>query len=243
MLVLVSALTLTWTGLRSTAPEALPASAGSISGNEVLSSLPDDAYVIVVDAGHGGFDGGAVGSSTGVVEAELNLSVARLLANELLKRGYYVIMTREDNNALAETKSEDMECRRRIMQLDCVDLVVSVHMNKFTESSVSGPMVFYMKNSAEGKALAEKVMNSLCSNLGRPQRIVNPEELFVLRVPYAPSVLVECGFLSNYNDEQMLCDEVYQAKLAEAICEGIVAYMAAKPQNDAVSPTGKQPLG
>ena len=98
-------------------------------------------------------------------------------------------------------------------------------MNKFKDSSVNGPMVFYMKNSAEGKALAECVINSLCEAEGRQPRQANPEDLFVLRVPKAPSILVECGFLSNSVDEQKLCDESFQALLSQAIAKGIADYV------------------
>ncbi len=231
-LVAAAALAAAWIGLRGTASISQPTSAEVSSAEQ--ETLPEDATVIVIDAGHGGFDGGAMGSKTGVQEADLNLKVSSLLADELLQRGYYIIMTREDENALAETKSEDMQVRRRIMQLEPVDLVVSVHMNKFTDGSVSGPMVFYMKNSESGKALAECVMSSICSATGRPQRIANPEELFVLRVPYAPSILVECGFLSNAADEALLCDENYQKLLAKAIAEGVDKYLT----QTAVSPNG-----
>ncbi len=195
-------------------------------GEVVLSEIPQSALTVVIDAGHGGFDGGAVGSQTGVVEADLNLCVARLLADELTARGMYVIMTRSDENALADTKDEDMLTRKRIMQLDNVDIVISIHMNKFTDSTVSGPMVFYMTGSEQGKLLAETVMYSLCEELCRPQRFANPEDLFVLRVPYVPSILVECGFLSNATDELLLMDAEHQKKLAIGIADGLLEYLA-----------------
>ena len=220
VLVLAGAMSLAWAGL--TAPRSLPAMAGA--GSET-QTIPEGAVVVVVDAGHGGFDGGAVGTESGAVEAELNLKVAKLLADELTKFGYYVIMTRSTDEALADSKDADMKRRAEIFKMPEVDLVVSVHMNKFRDRSVSGPMVFYMKGSQEGEALASSVMSSLCSVLGRSQRYANPEDLFVLRVPEAPSVLVECGFLSNADDERLLANPEHQKKLAAGIAAGIREYL------------------
>ncbi len=223
-LVLLAAISLTWAGLRGSAPKDAAVNASLSAEAPEPTALPDDATVVVIDAGHGGFDGGATGAVTGAIEAELNLSVAEYLSNELTSKGYYVIMTRADSEALAETKKADMNRRSEIMRLEGVDVVVSIHMNKFGDPTVSGPMVFYMKNSAEGKALAESVMGSLCSELERPLRYANPEDLFVLREPTAPSVLVECGFLSNADDEAQLLDPAYRQRLAKAIAEGIDEY-------------------
>ena len=220
-LVAAAALALTWAGLRGTKSAAIYTDAGLVG-----TELPDSAVVIVIDAGHGGFDGGATGANTCVSEAELNLDVAQKLKSELTARGFYVIMTRETPSALAESKSEDMRIRSRIMNIAEADLVISIHMNKFTDSTVSGPMVFYMKNSDEGKTLAECVMSGICAETGRPKRHVNPEDLFVLREPKCPSVLVECGFLSNRQDEALLTESGYRTQLAKGIANGVADYAA-----------------
>lgn len=219
LLVILGALSLTWAGLTGT--RDVPAMA-----EPSMSDIPESAYVIVIDAGHGGFDGGAVGTDTGVVEAELNLSVAKLIADELTSKGCYVVMTRNGPDALAETKKEDMKKRGEIFNLDNVDLVVSVHMNKFRDRTVQGPMVFYMRGSEEGKKLADTVIHSICENTGRSLRQANPEVLYVLRVPKSPSILVECGFLSNPEDEAKLMTEEYRMQLAKAIADGIMEYFA-----------------
>lgn len=232
LLVLAGSVGLAWVGLRESKSLPVMASPNETSLPISAESIPAEAIAVVIDAGHGGFDGGAVGTKTGVIEAELNLSVAKLLADELTRRGMYVIMTRTDGEAIGATKDADMKRRKEIMNLPNVDLVVSVHMNKFRDVSVSGPMVFYMKGSDEGKSLAESVMFSLCEALDRPKRIANPEDLFVLRVPSAPSVLVECGFLSNADDEAKLITEEYQRKLARGIAEGISNYLAQKENGD-----------
>ena len=171
-------------------------------------------------------DGGAVGSKTGVVEAGLNLTVAFAVRDALEAEGINVLMTRTDEDALADTKQGDMQARRKLMNTEGVDLVVSVHMNRFTDPSISGPMAFYMKGSAEGQRLAERVIASVCEAVGRPVRSANPGAYFVIRESPAPSVLVECGFLSNAEDEALLQTEAHQQKLARGIVDGILAYLA-----------------
>ena len=227
LLVMFGTISLAWVGLTET--KSVPV---STEPAEDLSNIPSDALVILIDAGHGGFDGGAVGSKTGVVEADLNLEVSKKLENELTSRGCYVIMTRSDADAIGESKNKDMQARKALMQLERVDIVISIHMNKFKDSTVSGPMVFYMKGSDRGRLLAESVIFSICEKTGRPQRAANPEDLFVLRVPKAPSILVECGFLSNSEDESLLVTSDYQQKLVKGIADGIADFLANEKNGD-----------
>ena len=187
-----------------------------------------DAFTVAVDAGHGGFDGGAVGDLTGVIEAELNLAVAKLLAEALEARGARVIMTREDGMALGVDKARDMAKRREIISSPGTDLVVSVHMNHFTDRTVSGAMAYYMTGSASGQALAQSVIDAVTDAAGRDRRLANPGDYFMIRECSAPAVLVECGFLSNPKDEVLLQDASHQALLARAIAEGIFAYWGAQ---------------
>lgn len=222
LLVLMGAVSAAWLGL--TGVKDVPVSAALAS--ETPSASDEGLFTVVIDAGHGGFDPGAIGAQAGAVEAKLNLSVAELLKEKLEKAGLRVIMTRNDDGALGETKDEDMRERKRIMQDESVDIVVSVHMNKFRDSTVSGPMVFYMKGSDEGRALAECVIAGVCESTGRPPRRANPEDLFVLRVPTAPSILVECGFLSNASDEAQLMTRDYRERIADGIASGIGAWAA-----------------
>ena len=169
------------------------------------------AFTVVVDAGHGGMDVGASGTDTGVEEAGLNLAVAQRLQAELTARGVRVIMTREDDGALAASKRGDMEARREMLRDETADIVVSIHMNKYGDRSVSGAMAYYMQGSAEGERLAQMVIDSVCDAIGRDRRAANPGDYFVLRECEAPSVLVECG--------------AYQQLLAEAIAAGVIAYV------------------
>lgn len=114
--------------------------------------------------------------------------------------------------------------RRDIMNQDGVSIVVSIHMNKFSDTSIKGPMAFYMKGSAEGERLATSIICALCDALGNPRRLANPGDYFVIRESVPPAVIVECGFLSNADDEKLLQTAEHQSKLVEGIAAGITAY-------------------
>ncbi len=203
---------------------AASAFAAGLLGAEEAVSVAAGKYTVVVDAGHGGPDGGAVGVH-GTVEAGLNLTVAQLLKAELERRGVTVIMTRETVDALGDTKKADMAARGRIIAMPEADVVVSVHMNKFTDCSVHGSMAYYMQGSDEGGILAQCVIDAVTDITGQGRRDANPGDYFVLRKGAAPSVLVECGFLSNSEDEAKLTDEAYQRLLAKGIADGVCAYL------------------
>ena len=215
---------------------ALPATAE-------LHGDAETAPLIVVDAGPGGGDGGSVGQS-GTVEAGLNLEMAQMLRDELQARGLRVVMTREDENALGDTKREDMRERGRILNTEGATLCVSVHMNAFSDRSASGPMAFYMKGSKPGQALAECVIASVCESVEHPLRRANPGDYFVIRECVSPAVLVECGFLSNAREEALLSSHAYREKLAEGICKGILRYLetAQSTQEDTENDTEKKTL-
>ena len=187
-----------------------------------------DGFTVVVDAGHGGSDGGAVGIDTNVKEAGLNLMVALRIANLLSEQGVNVVLTRTDENALAGTKQADMAARRNILNTPGVDLVVSIHMNKFNDRSISGAMAYYMAGSEEGQKLAQTVIDGVCEAIGRAKRLANPGDYFIIRECTCPAVLVECGFLSNAADEQLLQDPAHQEKLSRAIADGVMAYLKAR---------------
>ena len=190
---------------------------------ETAPVTADGKLTIVVDPGHGGADGGAV-SADGIQEAGLNLTVAKMLKAQLEELGMEVIMTRQDENALASTKKADMAARRSIMNQNGVDGVVSIHMNKFTDCSVHGPMTFYMEGSEEGAKLAKAVIDSITTAIGASARLANPGDYYVIRESKPVAVLVECGFLSNSNDVKLLTDPIHQKTLAKAIASGVHSY-------------------
>ncbi len=193
-------------------------------------------YRVALDYGHGGEDCGAVGTDTGVREAELNFAVGERVAALLEDAGVTVVRTRTDAGALADTKRADMRARGEILNTDGLDATASIHMNKFPDRGVSGPMAYYQTGADAGQALATCCIDALTAELGLPGRLANPGDNFVTRVPAAPSVLIECGFLSNPDDERKLQDEAYQRQLASAIAAGILAYL--KTASDAPPASG-----
>ena len=194
----------------------------------VQEDKPDEtALTVLVDAGHGGFDVGAVGVS-GSHEQALNLQVALALERELELRGIPTTMTRIDEGALGQNKSDDMEKRAAKIRGSRAAVTVSIHMNSFAQdSTVAGPQVFYQEGSTRGEALAAIVQDKL-NALGGSRRH-SPNDLMVLRAGQAPAILVECGFLSNPEEEGKLMTEKYQKKLAAAIADGLEAWWAAQP--------------
>ena len=189
----------------------------------IFPDLP--SRYVVLDYGHGGSDCGAVGTDTGVLESDLNLALGERVAAALEDRGCRVLRTRTGTDALADTKRADMALRGAILCTEGADCTVSIHMNKFSDRSVKGPMCYYQAGAEEGKGLAQSVIDALCLALERPQRLANPGNNYVTRIPDAPSVLVECGFLSNPDDERDLQDPAYQQKLADAIADGVLAWL------------------
>ena len=188
-------------------------------------SFEPPKYYVILDYGHGGSDSGAVGVDTGVKESDLNLSIGERTARALEDRGCYVLRTRTGPDAIGKTKRDDMVLRGAILCSEGADCTVSIHMNKFSDRSVKGPMCYFQTGAEEGQRLAQAVIDALCAALGRNNRLANPGNNYVTRIPSAPSVLVECGFLSNPEDEQNLQDADYQQILAEAIADGVLAYL------------------
>ncbi len=191
-------------------------------------------WLVIVDAGHGGFDAGASGVETKVPEAELNLKVALLVQRALEDAGVRVLMTRTGAEALGDTKKGDMARRGRLLQTEGADAAVSVHMNKFSDRRVRGPMAYYQAGAEAGQALAASVIDRLTEALDLKPRLPNPGNNFVTRVPVCPAVLVECGFLSHPEEERLLQDEGYQKAIAAAIAQGILAFLEGRTAQTAL---------
>ena len=182
-------------------------------------------WYVILDAGHGGFDAGASGTDTGVTESSLNLQVAQLVQEALESAGVRVLMTRTDEGSLGPTKQSDMIRRGTLLQTEGADAAVSIHMNKFSDRQVRGPMVYYQAGSKGGLALAQCVIESMTAALNMKSRLPNPGNNFVTRVPTCPAVLVECGFLSHPEEELLLQNEDYQRSIASAIAQGILSFL------------------
>ncbi len=211
-----------------------PASAAASTGKASHTANPDGALagaVVVVDAGHGGFDCGAIGAS-GSREDTINLQVALCLRTALEDAGATVIMTRVDANALAQTKEDDMARRRQIIEDSGSDVVVSIHMNALENDNVtSGYQVYHLPGSTGGEALARAVDEGLIAQPeGFKSQGLRTDNLYILKSGTQPCVLVECGFLSNPEEESNLQNPDYQHALASGICQGVAAYLADREQ-------------
>lgn len=190
--------------------------------------------VVVIDPGHGGIDPGCVGKS-GCQEKEIVLAVAKYLRTELAKYNLKIILTREDDRALAENgdprlpwKRRDLEARTQIANQAKADVFLSIHANSFPEPIWSGSQTFYHSSSPDSKLLAESIQDSLVKDLGPNRRRALAADYRVLRDSKMPAVVVEIGFLSNPREEKLLQEAAYQKKVAKAIASGLAAYFAAK---------------
>lgn len=198
--------------------------------------LPKRNITVIVDAGHGNPDGGAVGVN-GTVEEIINLKIAQKLCEVLQGKGISAIMTRTDESALSEEKEnirimkrEDMSKRMDIMKKSKADLFVSIHMNYYPGKSVNGLRIFYSANHSEIKPLAEKMQERMSKVTGAKTTSVKAADktLFLMKNPPLPAILAECGFLSNAEEEAKLNNEDYQARLAWAIADAIEKYYQPK---------------
>ncbi len=178
---------------------------------------------VVIDAGHGGFDHGASGAN-GTYEEVLNLAVAKRLQKLFEQAGMRVIMTRENDEAIADTKKGDMAKRREIIEQDGIDAVVSIHMNAYRDKTIHGHVVFYQQGAEPGRELAQCVQDKLDAAMDKKPGLAHPGDYLVLRSGKCPCVLVECAFISNPDDEKKMLTESHQQLLAEAICQGVIAY-------------------
>lgn len=195
-----------------------------------------DKKVVVIDAGHGGADGGVVGKRTGVKESDLNLKVAKLLGEYLISDGYAVIYTRQNDTMHTHPevrdnkKRADMFKRGDIINRAKPDAMISIHMNYYSSSARRGAQVFFDRHSEAGREFANVMQDALNTGInreygGREYPPLSAEKYLLSCSPY-PSVIVECGFLSNPFDEENLLDESYRAKLAGVLLAGVKAYLA-----------------
>lgn len=193
-------------------------------------------YVVVVDAGHGGFDPGKVGVN-GEEEKTINLAIAKKVEEYLLLQDVTVVMTRTDENGLYDAdannkKSQDMKRRVEIMETAGADMVVSIHQNSYPEEYVHGGQVFYHQDSPEGERAAGFIQAQLrtIADPDNSRQIKSDNSYYLLKKTKTPIVIVECGFLSNYEEAERLCTQTYQKKVAWGICMGIMQYLNEKEQ-------------
>ena len=196
-------------------------------------ALPITNKVIVVDAGHGIPDEGAQ-SRQGTTEAQTNLNIALKLQNLLEQSGCTVILTRSDENAiydidsktLKQKKVSDIHNRVKIGNESSADIFVSIHLNKIPEQQYDGWQTFYKEGSEEGAKLAKAIQASLGDSIQRENNRVAKtiENIYIIKHVEIPTTIVECGFLSNPEEEKLLLEDEYQNKLAWGIYCGIIDY-------------------
>lgn len=176
---------------------------------------------VVLDAGHGGGDPGKIGVNQ-AKEKDINLKIVELIKENLENEGVEVILTRTDDTA-NESKAADMKERVLLINGKHPDMAVSIHQNSYTDSRVKGAQVFYYTHSEQGKELALLMQEELCLlDETNTRKAKANDTYYMLKKTEVPTIIVECGFLSNYEEAEKLCEEKYQKKMAEAICSGII---------------------
>ena len=204
---------------------------------------------IVLDAGHGGMDSGAVGIN-GELEKNINLAIVRDLDDMLTLSGFNVVLTRDSDVSIhdegikgtREQKVSDMKNRLDIINKygDC--LFLSVHQNKFTEPEYFGAQIFYTANNPDNRMIAQIMQDNFKTIQPGNDRQIKQEgdELYLFKNTKIPAVLIECGFLSNPDDAANLSDRDYQRKVAYTIYNGILTYLTSKPADNVSQTTAQQ---
>lgn len=205
---------------------------------ETMNTNPTGSKKILIDSGHGGMDGGT-SSKGGTVEKDINISVAKKLKASLQKNGYQVVMTREDDTGLYSTKGtireryrEDLKNRCNLKESSNCDLFVSIHLNYFTESKYYGAQVWYSsyKDSAALASILQKNFRlDLDASNNRVPKAAKTSYKILRENDDMPSVIIECGFLSNFDEEQKLKSNEYQEKIASSISKSISEYFTNSP--------------
>ena len=192
--------------------------------------------VIVLDAGHGGLDSGAVGTS-GVLEKDINLSIVLTLRDMFEMSGFEVVLTRDEDisiydpgvEGIREQKLNDMDNRLEIIQSYPDSIFLCIHQNNFTDPRYFGGQMFYNNNNPKNRTLAQIMQNKFAQlQPGNGREIkLSGNELYLLRFNKNPSLMIECGFLSNPEEEQQLSTWEYQQKVAFTIYGGVMEFLDA----------------
>ena len=197
-----------------------------LSSPYAKASLPLFGKTITIDIGHGGKDPGTVVNN--ILEKDINLKIGKYLEKELIKKGANVILTRNGDYDLSSPnsyrrKKSDFDNRIKIINNSSASMYVSIHLNYLEQASYYGPQVFYNNITNNNKKIANNMQNILNKKLKTNRKVkLIPEDTYMYSRLNVPGVLVECGFLSNYNEKTKLMSKEYQQKIAKYISEGIV---------------------
>ena len=192
--------------------------------------------VIVLDAGHGGLDSGAVGVN-GTLEKDVNLSIVRILRDMLELSGFDVVLTRSEDISIYDAgvegirnqKLSDMDNRLEIVQSYPDSIFLCIHQNNYTDPQYFGGQMFYNNNNPNNRTLAQIMQNKFAElQPGNDREIkLSGDELFLLKSNQNPSLMIECGFLSNPDEEARLSTWEYQQQVAFTIFGGVMEYIDA----------------
>lgn len=185
-------------------------------------------FTIVIDAGHGGIDGGVV-SSSGVKESTLNLAYSKTLGEVFENAGFNVVYTRTTEDGLYGLptngfKRRDMQARKAIVDKTKPNMLISVHMNKFSASYRTGPQVFYQQGKADGQTLAQSLQQVFNDSTGNNHSSI-AGDYYICREINCPAIIVECGFLSNDAEAELLQTEVHRKMICDLIFKGVMLYL------------------
>lgn len=198
-----------------------------VAGTKVEKGVP----TVVIDSGHGAGDPGKIGIN-GALEKDLNLEIAEKVKEGLTKKGIHVVMTREDDlgfydESASNKKAADMKKRVSLINDTKPAMAVSIHQNSYRDGAVKGAQVFYYTHSKEGEEAAKIMQEALKALDSENTRQAKENGIYyMLKRTEVPTIIVECGFLSNAEEAKKLSTEEYQYEVAEAICNGIIKWLA-----------------
>ncbi len=211
---------------------SLCAAVSYVTGERTKQTAAKNSYIVILDAGHGGEDGGA-SSDSGIVEKNLNLSIAMKIGTQLEEKGVTVVYTRTEDILLYD-KTQDFKGKKKVLDLAARlkkareyenGIFVSIHMNAFPQKQYHGLQVYYSPHHPLSQTLALSIQNNTKKYLDADnQRKIKKADssIYLLDRLNTPAVLIECGFLSNDAEAQKLADDGYQSKLAVIIAESII---------------------
>lgn len=210
---------------------------------DVMEYMPVANKTIVLDAGHGGIDPGAMNNDKTILEKDVNLAITKKLRDLLEASGATVIMTRDkdvslyeedENKTIRQKYNENLRNRKNIIDQSDADVFVSIHLNAFEQSKYYGAQTFYPKGKDDGKELAQFIQDELkrVVDQDNDRKIKPRDDIYLLKNTTMPSVLIECGFLSNEKESKLLADSKYQDKVAWAIYVGIQKYLGQIAENN-----------
>ncbi len=203
-----------------------------------VETLTQAGKTVVLDAGHGGEDPGAVSKFSGAKEKDITLAIVLETQKLLEADGYTVILTRSEDIlnytdmdlSMTGKRRQDLQARKKVMDESGADIVVSIHLNAFTDQRYSGAQTFYTKQSVSSKKLAIALQDALRAHLDESntrEALLKAEDILITKNCKVTTTIVECGFLSNEAEEQRLVNADYQKRIAQAIKLGIDEYFTA----------------